>query len=225
MKKPVWHLMESERHYHRNSVIAFYGLILLVVFVFAWRGFQNPGSMLYGAYPEELITVLLWMVVLGHQIITYRLITVQKEEQRLRFLLSLPVSRHQIGQARVYTILLLHGGTFAIVSLCALTLMAPTSIGTIYCMFAFSLTLSFGIMLLESRQQRPLLTTVQWLIGIALIIAALSPLGIPPVFSYGSRFDRAVRVHLTLSPLFTLTAVTLGYWYQVRFRQRNTYRE
>jgi hypothetical protein len=235
MKHAIWRLMENELRYHRNARITFYGLLLLVAspILLNVNAPRREVSFFGGPDSEPLFTFLLWLAVFGHQVITYRFITVQKAEQRLRFLLSLPVTRHEIGQARLNTVILLHAVTFVIVSLCGLALMTSASTGAVLCMITLSLTLSFLIMLLEIRRQRPLFTTVQWLIGIAITLTILSSLGLSPAFLLGSRpafllgsrWDRTLEINFLLTPLYTLTAVGLGYWYQVRFSRQNTFRE
>ena len=102
MKHAIWRLMENELRYHQNPLLVCYGLFLMAVLTLGPGSHSPP----YGLMPEEKLTFFLWLAVIGHQFLTYKFIATQRAENRLRFLLALPVSRHEIGQARLNTVIL-----------------------------------------------------------------------------------------------------------------------
>lgn len=256
----MWYLIRAELDYHKYMLLAGYAVLIAVALIFGLEEHRfTSGGYFIGTSLSAKFTLLSWLVIAGHSYFTYRILATQKQEQRLRFCLPLPVTRAEIGRARINLVLILHTVTFIMLVFWVVfildintrsfwlivsgyrheinTMVAWTSLGIL----SFSLCVSFAILLLESRRERPLLSTAQWVVlGFIALILIPSLTGLrmyllPERWSLGINFSRGISrmvntgqwgiMLIPLLPYFLLVAAALGYWYLVRCKRRTSYLE
>ena len=194
---------------------------------------------------------MLWLMIVVHAYLTYKFITTSKIELRSYFYLPLPVTRSDIAWSRLCYVLLIHGITFVILTGFIFLILEPTQMqfsryvtsyafevkemvfGATMMMLVGSFCVSIVILILETRRQRPLLSTGQWLLVALLLI----PISIPFM---GGRFlfltnriainlirskPDTMYLMLPLIPVAGLLAVGLSIMYHRRITQMTSFRE
>jgi len=148
-------------------------------------------------------------------------------------------------------VLLIHGAAFVILAGFVLLLLDPTQLQigryvsakayevkevmlwTTMVMFFLSYCFSVSVLLLESRKQRPLLTTMQWLLLAVLLLPTMFSLfGLRFLFltnrmviSFARNSEASVYLLLPLIPVMGLLAVYLSVVYHRRVTQLTSWRE
>jgi len=245
MTRRIWSLVSAELKYSYPFTTAIYSLLFLFAMLI---GVPSYESNVYFMLPPTSagFTFMLWMVIIGHTFLTYRMITGERIEQRIRFLLPLPVTRNEIGLARIVTVFLLHLITLVLLVFWVITmfelrdfsfprsLLERTSTFGLYMIIiqgavsaiAVSLCISFLIMLLESRLKPPLLSSIEWIIFAALVIILLVfSISLPFRWTGLAFIPRRRSIPLpAVTPYFALVALFLGYWYKVRIQKQDSYK-
>ena len=266
MLRRAGQLLLAELRYFKRTILIGYGCFFALALFFALHDHSPGVGFIVGPSLGDEFGLLMWLILAGQVYWTFKTISVDKAERRLRFLLPLPVTRTDIAFARVGRTVILHGTTLVLLGFWLLFFVDVTQFrlgrnrtgseelgfldvlaikGVIFWIIAgvlvLSLLLSFFILLLESRRNRPLLKSWQWLILLVLAVGVLVP-----VFSglnlsslnrglvglaLGNRWPGVPRpdiwgqVLIPFLPVALLVAVLLGYEYFYRVRGGNTYRE
>ncbi len=263
MLRRAGQLLLADLRYSRRTILVGYGCLLALALFLTLHEHHSGAGFIVGPSLGDEFGLLMWLVLAGHVYWTFKTISVDKAERRLRFLLPLPVTRTEIALARVGRTVSLHGVTLVLLGFWLLffvdvtqfrlgrNLSGPEELGfwdvvavkgVIFWIIAgvlvLSLVFSFFILLLESRRNRPLLKSWQWLV---LLVVALVPvfggLNLSSLdrrlvgLALGTRWPGALRPDIwgqeliPFLPVTLLVAVLLGYEYFYRVRSRDTYRE
>jgi hypothetical protein len=247
----IKHLLSAELDYRRHQLWWWYGFLIIALFFIGFRDHRPRASYQFGMTLQDEYTLLLWLMIAIHAYLTYRLITSSKIELRSYFYLPLPVTRSDIAWVRLCYILLIHGATFVIMAGFILLILEPTQMefsryvtshswevkemffGTMIFMCFGSLFVSITVLLLETRRQRPLLSTAQWLIFATLVVLATIPLFGGRILFLSNRIAFSIvrsrpdtmYLMLPLIPVAGLAAVVLGVMYYRRVTGMTSWQE
>ncbi|MFC1539988.1 hypothetical protein ACFL41_00700 [Gemmatimonadota bacterium] len=249
----VKHLLSTELLYHKKQLWGWFGFLTFGLLYIGLRDHhpRRGYTVIFDIPLQEEFTLILWLMIAVHAYLTYKFITSSKMELRSYFLLSLPFNRSDIGLSRLLYVLFIHGAAFVLLAGFVLLLLEPTQLRlgryvnasafevkeiilwTATVMIFLSYCISVSVLLLESRRQRPLLTTLQWMLMVVILL--------PVIFSvFGLRF--AFRPNRTIIsivssgpqtgyllvpviPVMGLVAVYLSVVYQRRVARLRTWRE
>jgi hypothetical protein len=266
MLRRAGQLLLSELRYFQRTLLVGYGCFFALALLFALHEHSPEAGFTVGPSLGDEFGLLMWLVLAGHVYWTFKTISVDKAERRLRFLLPLPVTRTEIALARLgrtvilptFTLLLLGFWLLLFVDVTQFRLGRSLSgaeelgfwdvvavkeviLWIIACVLVLSLILSFFILLLESRRNRPLLKSWQWLILLVVAVGVFVPfLGVRNWstldrmlfgLALGRRWIGLPRpdiwgeVLVPFLPVALLVAVLLGYEYFYRVRGGDTDRE
>ncbi|MFC1628009.1 hypothetical protein ACFL3H_02700 [Gemmatimonadota bacterium] len=253
MYNRVKHLLLVELLYRRKQLWWWFGFLILVLLYIGLRdhGPRRGYHVIFDLPLQEGFNLILWLMIAVHAYLTYKFITSSKMELRSYFLLSLPLNRSDIGLSRLLYVLFIHGTAFVLLAGFVLLLLDPTQMqnGRLIAAKAFevkevmlwSTTVmiflsycgSVSVLLLESRRQRPLLTTVQWLLFSLLLIPIMfSIFGLRFLFltnrmviSFVRSSEASVYLLLPMIPVLGLLAVYLSIVYRRRVTQLTSFRE
>ena len=259
MFERIKHLVSAELIYRKKQLFLWYGCLAAVALFIGLIDYKSSGRLFFLSLQVDY-TLLLWMMIAGHALLTYKFITTFKHEHRLYFLMPLPLTRSEIGLSRLVYVVLVHGITFVIIAIWIFLILDPRQmhLGRIFpgieifeikeiilwatlAMMFISLCISLTILLLESRQKRPLLSTIKWVILICVFVLGMLPfIGTHLSFISGRWVTNLVKLRglsgarypdlwsfmlIPSTPVLGLIAAALGTWYHRRITQMTSFRE